>query len=279
MSIVEDVFLESQHGSDHAEHQGGGCVRALDGGGGAGGERRGGGGSDGRARAAAASGRTGGGAGAGASCGGSRASRRAGAGSSRGRGGSGGSRQSGGGRLGCAGGRAGGAGRRGLRRARHGDGSVELDALPGATVVGVGVGRGGVGVLDANRLDVHGVRSRGVVGQATGPFDSTLGVAGVAACPGAESQAHRSLREPSATLSVVVFKGTHDRAVDRPGNGLRGPVDSVGVESALGIGKGRKGASVICGGIAFTEVVELNLGGITANYFLRLVSSVERETR
>lgn len=130
-----------------------------------------------------------------------------------------------------------------------------------------------------NRLDVHGVRSRAVVGQATGPFDGTLWVAGVAACPGAESQAHRSLREPSATLGIVVCKRTHDGAVNRPGNRLRCPVDGVGVESVLRIGNGHIGASVICCCIAFTEVVGLNLGGITAQYFLQVLSSVQREIR
>lgn len=116
---------------------------------------------------------------------------------------------------------------------------------------------------------MHGVRSRAVVGQATGPLDGALGVAGVAAGPAAKSQAHRSLREASATLGIVVRERTHDRTVNRPGNGILGPVDGVGVESLLRSGNGHVSASVICGGVSFAKVVCLNLSGVTAQYFLR----------
>lgn len=143
-----------------------------------------------------------------------------------------------------------------------------LDTLVRARVVRILV-RGGGGVVgDIHRLDVHGERGLAIIRQATGPFDGALIVAGVAAGPDADSKTHGCLWEVGAADCVRVVEGADGVAVDEPHDGFRGPIDSVGVEGGLWAGNVHVDGPVVGCRVALSEIVGLDLAGVTAECFL-----------
>lgn len=161
---------------------------------------------------------------------------------------------------GSAGGRTAGGGRRrvagGGRRTAVGAGSVGgLDALVRTAGVGPLVGVGGVVVGDGDGLHVHREGSLGVVGLTASPLDGSLAVVGVTTGPDTETQLHGSLGEARAALGLVVLDSANRVAVNEPGDGFLGPVDSVGVEGLLGSVQVDPGLAIVGSGVALAEVV------------------------
>lgn len=135
-------------------------------------------------------------------------------------------------------------------------------------MVAVGVGLGGVFVVDLNRLDIHVERSLGVVGGATSPLNSTFAIGGVTTSPDTNANGHRGLGVTRTALSIGVVQGTNDIAVDGPGGGLLLPRHLVGVVNILGSSDGRVSSTVIGRSVALAEVVGLNSASIATQSFL-----------
>lgn len=135
-------------------------------------------------------------------------------------------------------------------------------------MIRVGVGIGGVIVLDGHTLDPHGERSLGVVDFTTSPVNSTLTIAGVATSPDTNADIHRSLGEAGTTLSIGFVESTDFLVVDQPDDVLWGPLDGVSVEDILRSSDVGPSVTVISGGITLSEVVGLNLGVVATKCFL-----------
>jgi hypothetical protein len=171
---------------------------------------------------------------------------------------------------GLSGGRGSGRGSGRGRRLSVVGAAADLDALVGAAEVAVRVLSGAGGtlaahvVLDGDTLVVADEGTLGVVSETTGPVDGALGSILAAGNPGAELDLHGSLGEAVAALGVGGDELTDNGAVDDPLDGLRSPVDGVGVEAALGVAHGGVATTVVHLSAALAEVVGLDLGGITA---------------
>jgi len=138
--------------------------------------------------------------------------------------------------------------------------AVGLDGAPSTSFISVDVLGARRVVLDHERAHLHAVRALGVVGRALGPLDGALAVSRITAAPCAKLDLHRCLRV--LALGVGGLERTDRLAFDLPNNLLGGPLDGVLFEACLTAGVGVKGAAVVCGGLAFSKVVGLDLVGI-----------------
>lgn len=131
------------------------------------------------------------------------------------------------------------------------------DALPGTARAGVGVLLAGGVVGDDGRLELHDVRTGGIVCASAGPGYGAGGVRRVAGAPGADLDAHGRLGE--LAICAGGKQGADDLAVDGPDDLVSVPVDGVGVEGALAGGDGRVAAAIIGTGVALAEVICLHV--------------------
>lgn len=150
----------------------------------------------------------------------------------------------------------------------------DLDALPGAALVGVLVLGGVLGagntvatheVLDADALVVAVERTLVEVGETAGPLDGALGGVLATGNPGAELDLHGGLGIAAAALLAVVLESADDGAVDDPVELGRSPLDGVRVPLVLGVADGREATTVVSLGAALAEVVGLNLLVVAAD--------------
>lgn len=144
----------------------------------------------------------------------------------------------------------------------------DIDALPGARVIGVAVLLAGVEIMHPDALEDHGKRGFRVVHQTTGPFDRALRIPLNTGRPDAIAKVARSLRVILAgPLGVFVRQGPDEIAVNPPLQLLFGPVSGVVVEFGVGIGDIVVTATIEGLIVTLAEIVRLDLAGVVTHPF------------
>jgi hypothetical protein len=127
-----------------------------------------------------------------------------------------------------------------------------------------------VAVVDDADAAEAGDEGRGAhVDEPAGPVDGALllGLV-VARDPGAELDAHGSLRPVLASVGGGRGRAPHLDAVDAEGHGFRRPLYGVGVEGAERVGDGDGGIVGVELGVALGVEVGLDVSGVAANELL-----------
>lgn len=124
--------------------------------------------------------------------------------------------------------------------------------------------------MDVDALDRHGVWALAVISQATSPLDCAIGIVRVSTSPDTKADGHGSLGILSAIDGTWVgdWQSTNDGAIDPPLDCLLGPLDGVIVVVILGrSGHGIPDGAIHDGGVAFAEVIGLDVGLVASNHF------------
>lgn len=145
-----------------------------------------------------------------------------------------------------------------------------LDGLIVTSKVSVDVFVTTVAVIgDGDGLDPHLEWGIGEVGQTASPFDGTGRLGRGSSVPASQLDAHWGLWEVLAIKGVAVVELAYLHFVDAPADVVLGPVDRVIVELVLRLRHVVVEGTVVGSRVTLSEVVGLNVVGITSNPFLR----------